>query len=126
MTDDPGIQARHAAGILLNAALDRRNGLDEALTKPPVSTLEPQDRAFARAVAMAALRRLGEIDAILDTRLKRSPPHPLGSTWSRPSRRTVPDSEPRRRRPATETATGRPIREERILTAMYQRSPRML
>ena len=74
MTDDPGIQARHAAGILLNAALDRRNGLDEALTKPPVSTLEPQDRAFARAVAMAALRRLGEIDAILDTRLKRSPP----------------------------------------------------
>ncbi|HAV51673.1 MAG TPA: rRNA methyltransferase, partial [Brevundimonas sp.] len=74
MTDDPGIQARHAAGLLLNAALERRNGLDEALSKPPVSSLEPQDRAFARAVAMAALRRLGEIDAILDARLKRSPP----------------------------------------------------
>jgi 16S rRNA (cytosine967-C5)-methyltransferase len=74
MTDDPGIQARHAAGLLLNAALERRNGLDEALSKPPVSALEPQDRAFARAVAMAALRRLGEIDAILDRRLKRSPP----------------------------------------------------
>ena len=32
------------------------------------------DRAFARAVAMAALRRLGEIDQILDRRLKKSPP----------------------------------------------------
>ena len=74
MADDPGIQARLAAGVLLNAALERRNGLDEALSKPPVSGLEPQDRAFARAVAMAALRRLGEIDAILDKRLKRSPP----------------------------------------------------
>ncbi len=74
MTDDPGIQARHAAGLLLDAALERRNGLDETLGKPPVSTLAPQDRAFARAVAMAALRRLGEIDAVLDGRLKRSPP----------------------------------------------------
>src|SRR5690606_40440792 len=32
------------------------------------------DRAFARAVAMAALRRLGEIDQILDRRLQKAPP----------------------------------------------------
>ena len=77
MTDDPGIQARHAAGLLLNAALERRNGLDEALSKPPVSGLEPQDRAFARACAMGALRRLGEIDRALDGRLKTAPPQPV-------------------------------------------------
>ncbi|KQS55134.1 rRNA methyltransferase [Brevundimonas sp. Leaf363] len=70
---DAGIEARVAAGVLLNAALEKRQGLDEAMTRPPVSTLAPADRAFARAVAMAALRRLGEIDAILSKRMQRRP-----------------------------------------------------
>ena len=39
-----------------------------------VAALPAPDRAFARAVAMAALRRLGEIDQILDRRLQKSPP----------------------------------------------------
>ncbi|RZJ38783.1 MAG: hypothetical protein EON87_20370, partial [Brevundimonas sp.] len=76
MTDaaaDAGVEARVAAGVLLNAALEKRQGLDEAMTRPPVSTLAPADRAFARAVAMAALRRLGEIDAILGKRMQRKP-----------------------------------------------------
>lgn len=72
--DDIGVEARVVAGLLLNAALERRNGLDEALSQPPARALAPVDRAFARAVAMAALRRLGEIDQILDRRLKKAPP----------------------------------------------------
>ena len=70
---DGGVEARIAAGVLLNAALEKRNGLDEALSYREVASLPPQDRAFARAVAMAALRRLGEIDQILDRRLKTKP-----------------------------------------------------
>ena len=72
--DDIGVEARAVAGLLLNAALEKRNGLDEALTQAPARALPPADRAFARAVAMAALRRLGEIDQILDRRLQKSPP----------------------------------------------------
>ena len=67
--DDIGVEARVVAGVLLNAALEKRNGLDEALSQPAARALAPVDRAFARAVAMAALRRLGEIDQILDRRL---------------------------------------------------------
>ncbi|MED5537963.1 MAG: RsmB/NOP family class I SAM-dependent RNA methyltransferase [Pseudomonadota bacterium] len=72
--DDIGVEARVVAGLLLNAALEKRNGLDEALSQPPARALAPVDRAFARAVAMAALRRLGEIDQILDRRLNKAPP----------------------------------------------------
>ena len=72
--NEAGIEARIAAGVLLNAALERRGGMDEALNFRELKGLSPQDRAFARAVAMAALRRLGEIDAILDRRLKKGPP----------------------------------------------------
>ena len=71
---DIGVGARVAAGVLLNAALTRRGGLDEALALPAVTALPGPDRAFARAVAMAALRRLGEIDQILDRKLQKRPP----------------------------------------------------
>jgi 16S rRNA (cytosine967-C5)-methyltransferase len=71
---DIGVEARLAAGVLLNAALIRRGGLDEALALPVVSALPGPDRAFARAVAMAALRRLGEIDQILNRKLQKRPP----------------------------------------------------
>ncbi len=71
---DIGVEARIAAGILLNAALEGRGGLDSALSFREIADLPGPDRAFARAVAMAALRRLGEIDQILDRRLQKSPP----------------------------------------------------
>jgi len=71
---DIGVEARLAAGVLLNAALEGRGGLDSALSFREISSLPGPDRAFARAVAMAALRRLGEIDQILDRRLQKSPP----------------------------------------------------
>jgi 16S rRNA (cytosine967-C5)-methyltransferase len=71
---DIGVEARLAAGVLLNAALEGRGGLDAALSFREVVALPAPDRAFARAVAMAALRRLGEIDQILDRRLQKAPP----------------------------------------------------
>ena len=71
---DIGVEARLAAGILLNAALEGRGGLDAALSFREVAGLPGPDRAFARAVAMAALRRLGEIDQILDRKLQKGPP----------------------------------------------------
>ncbi|AYG94605.1 methyltransferase domain-containing protein [Brevundimonas naejangsanensis] len=78
VADDPhadvGVEARLVAGLLLNAALEKRTGLDEALSQAPARDLAPPDRAFARAVAMAALRRLGEIDQILERRLQKAPP----------------------------------------------------
>jgi 16S rRNA (cytosine967-C5)-methyltransferase len=72
-----GVEARIAAGVLLNAALERRGGLDQALQQPQMTRLAPADRAFARAVAMAALRRLGEIDALLERRMQRRPGQPV-------------------------------------------------
>ncbi len=71
---DVGVEARLAAGVLLNAALEGRGGLDTALSFREVADLPGPDRAFARAVAMAALRRLGEIDQILDRKLQKGPP----------------------------------------------------
>ncbi|WP_332657615.1 RsmB/NOP family class I SAM-dependent RNA methyltransferase [Brevundimonas sp.] len=71
---DIGVEARIAAGVLLNAALEGRGGLDAALSFREVAGLPGPDRAFARAVAMAALRRLGEIDQILDRKLQKGPP----------------------------------------------------
>lgn len=68
-----GVQARLVAGVLLNAALEKRTGLDEEMAKSPARDLSPADRAFARACAMGALRRLGEIDQILGKRLKALP-----------------------------------------------------
>ena len=68
--DIQGLPARAAALELLTAALSRRAGLDEGLAHPSLAALPPRDRAFARALAMATLRRLGPIDAALQARLK--------------------------------------------------------
>ncbi|HEX2560074.1 RsmB/NOP family class I SAM-dependent RNA methyltransferase [Phenylobacterium sp.] len=77
MTSDPQLAARSAALKLLEAALARRTGLDEALMGPAMSKLAARERAFARAVAMAALRRLGPIDKALAGKLTRPPPDPV-------------------------------------------------
>jgi 16S rRNA (cytosine967-C5)-methyltransferase len=69
-----GLPARAAALDLLHAALSRRAGLDDALLRPPFSTLSPRERGHARALVMAALRRLGPIDRMLDKRLQKPPP----------------------------------------------------
>lgn len=72
--DDTGLPAREAAAQLLEAALARRGGLDEALGAPAFGRLTPRERAFARALTMATLRRLGLIDALLEGKLRKPPP----------------------------------------------------
>jgi len=69
-----GLPARAAALDLLHAALSRRAGLDDALARLPFSSLPPRERGHARALVMAALRRLGPIDRLLDKKLQRPPP----------------------------------------------------
>lgn len=72
-TDD-GLAARAAAARLLEAALQRRNGLEEAAGAPEFRALSARDRGFARALVLTTLRRLRAIDAALDARLKSPPP----------------------------------------------------
>lgn len=72
-----GQPARAAALQLFTAALSRRAGLDEGLNHPSMGALEPRDRAFARALAMATLRWLGPIDTALQARLKKAPPEAI-------------------------------------------------
>lgn len=74
MTDHPELAPRVAALEVLATALARRAGLDEALSGKAMAGLAPRDRAFARALAMAALRHLGPIDRALDARLAKPPP----------------------------------------------------
>jgi 16S rRNA (cytosine967-C5)-methyltransferase len=69
---DPGLNARVAALQILTAALDRRGGLDEALNAPAFLRLDERERAFARALSMAALRNLGRIDRALDAKLRKA------------------------------------------------------
>lgn len=69
-----GLAAREAALHLLDATLARRGGLEDAQGSSGFARLEPRDRAFARALTMAALRHLGPIDRALDARLQREPP----------------------------------------------------
>ncbi len=70
----PADPARKAALDVLTAALTRKAGLEAALEGPALNGLTPQDRGFARALAMAALRNLGPIDRMLDPCLQREPP----------------------------------------------------
>lgn len=70
---DTGLPARQAAITLLEAALDRRGGFDEVLGGA-LKRLDGRDRAFARALALAALRHLGPIDNALQAKLSRPPP----------------------------------------------------
>jgi 16S rRNA (cytosine967-C5)-methyltransferase len=69
--------ARAAALEVLTAALARKAGLEAALEGPALDGLAPQDRAFARALVMATLRRLGPIDRALAAKLQREPPEPV-------------------------------------------------
>jgi 16S rRNA (cytosine967-C5)-methyltransferase len=69
-----GLPARRAALSLVDAALARRGGFEEAMNTPPFSQLTGSDRAYARNLASTMLRGLGRIDALLDARLKSPPP----------------------------------------------------
>ncbi len=64
--------ARAAALMLLQAVLERRTALEDALDALP--SHEPRDRAAAHRIAACVLRRLGTLDAVLEPYLKREPP----------------------------------------------------
>lgn len=67
--------ARAIALDLLQDVLRRRRALDEALAaNKSLALLEPRDRAFARLLTATVLRRLGQIDDAIDTRLERPLP----------------------------------------------------
>jgi 16S rRNA (cytosine967-C5)-methyltransferase len=74
---DLTLVARGAALELLRAAFVRRSGLDEALAQPGFARLSPQDKGFARALAMSTLRNWGRIERVLDGRLQKPPPEPV-------------------------------------------------
>ncbi|MFT3728351.1 MAG: transcription antitermination factor NusB [Terricaulis sp.] len=60
------MSARRAAAELLVAVTDEGHALGDALVRTQsFAALSGRDRAFARAMATAALRRLGGIDAVL-------------------------------------------------------------
>ncbi|GAB4359695.1 MAG: transcription antitermination factor NusB [Kiloniellaceae bacterium] len=64
--------ARRTALAVLRAVLDDGRALDEALARNPhLARLEARDRAFARLLLATVLRRLGQIDAVLDACLDR-------------------------------------------------------
>ncbi|HWA01387.1 MAG TPA: transcription antitermination factor NusB [Caulobacterales bacterium] len=64
--------ARRAAAELLVAVLNDGRALEDALdSTPSFAALTGRDRGFARAMAAAALRRLGGIDAVLAQFLER-------------------------------------------------------
>lgn len=67
--------ARRAATDLLVAVMDRGRALEDALAETPsFKALEGRDRAFARALVTAGLRRLGGINAVLSEFLDRPLP----------------------------------------------------
>ncbi|MGO1119595.1 RsmB/NOP family class I SAM-dependent RNA methyltransferase [Rhodovibrionaceae bacterium A322] len=64
---DPLLQARLAALQVFQAVVHHRRPLDEVLNDHHgLADLEPRDRAFARLLVATLLRRLGQVDALID------------------------------------------------------------
>ncbi len=72
--DDIGMNARLAAIDLVDAALDKRSGFDEAVTRTQFLALSLSERSFARALALLVLRRLGQLDDLIERRTHKAPP----------------------------------------------------
>ncbi|MBL8536859.1 MAG: methyltransferase domain-containing protein [Hyphomonadaceae bacterium] len=69
------MNARRAAADLLVAVMDDGRSLDDALSATPsFNALEGRDRAFARALTTAGLRRMGGLNAVLSRFLDRPLP----------------------------------------------------
>ncbi len=65
-TDIPGLPARRAALILLDAVLRRGQALENALNAATRGIDNPADRALAHAIASETLRRLPDLDDLID------------------------------------------------------------
>ncbi|MGH6735354.1 MAG: 16S rRNA (cytosine(967)-C(5))-methyltransferase RsmB [Methyloceanibacter sp.] len=81
-----GLPARRAAASLLDAVLQKRQPLDDVLARARdrgyMFDLPVRDRAFARAIVGASLRRRGQIDQVLTTFLERGLPAKSGSLYA--------------------------------------------
>ncbi|MEC9369608.1 MAG: transcription antitermination factor NusB [Pseudomonadota bacterium] len=81
-----GLPARRAAVSLLEAVLKRGQPLDAAIAAETshgeLAALTERDRALARAIVATALRRKGQIDAILYSLLERRPSGRTGALSS--------------------------------------------
>jgi 16S rRNA (cytosine967-C5)-methyltransferase len=76
------LNARVAAAELLVAVMDRGRALEDALDETQsFNALEGRDRAFARALVTAGLRRLGGVNEVLSRFLDR--PLPESATLAR-------------------------------------------
>lgn len=64
--DPPGVPARRAALRLLDAVLRRGLAVEQALDNA-TGGLAPPDRGLAHAIAAEVLRRLGDLDALIDS-----------------------------------------------------------
>jgi 16S rRNA (cytosine967-C5)-methyltransferase len=65
-TDSPGLGARRAALRLLDAVLRKGLPLEAALDSAARELGKPEDRALAHAIAAETLRRLPDLDAMID------------------------------------------------------------
>lgn len=76
MSEAPGLVARDVAVATISSVLDRRQRLDDAFDKAVGmrGEMPARDRAFGRLIATTALRRLGEVDAILAHLIERPLP----------------------------------------------------
>jgi 16S rRNA (cytosine967-C5)-methyltransferase len=74
------LAARFVAGVLIDKQ-PFEHVLVECSARPEVVALEPRDRAFARAVAAAVLRRQGELEHVLNAFLERPLPADKGYLW---------------------------------------------
>ena len=66
----PELQTRHLAVELLSAVIRKGRGLEEEFARiadeqDKTAPLDGRDRMFVRLLATTALRRLGQIDALL-------------------------------------------------------------
>ncbi|WP_326523775.1 RsmB/NOP family class I SAM-dependent RNA methyltransferase [Sphingomonas sp.] len=68
--DPPGVPARRAALRLLDAVLRRGQALESALHNATHGLDNPSDRALAHAIAAEVLRRLPDLDALIDSATK--------------------------------------------------------
>lgn len=67
---------------MLTAVLDQRHSFDAAVTKEfQGSALEPRDRGLARLIAATVIRRVGQLEAVLNSYLEKPLPKQQGNLW---------------------------------------------
>lgn len=75
-----GLAPRERAHTIVHEVLDRRRPLDDVLRSDrQLAKLNERDRAFARNLVATTLRRLGQIDALLDDCLVKPLPRPASA-----------------------------------------------